>query len=150
KGLRFVGDVQIAGGSEPPAPSAARTAHPATLPDPSRPAIAVLAFNNMSGETGQDYFSDGISEDLITELSKLRWFFVVARNSAFSYKGRAVPMQQLADELGIDYVVEGSVRKDGGRVRITVQLIDVITGSHVWAERYDREFAEVFALQDEI
>jgi TolB-like protein/Tfp pilus assembly protein PilF len=120
------------------------------LPDSSRPAIAVLAFNNMSGEAAQDYFSDGISEDLITALSRLRWFFVVARNSSFSYRGRAVPMKQLADELGVDYVVEGSVRKEGNRVRITVQLIDVATGSHVWAERYDRELADVFALQDEI
>jgi TolB-like protein/Tfp pilus assembly protein PilF len=150
KGLRFVGEVQTAPGDDVPAPSTARTARPVALPDSSRPAIAVLAFNNMSGEGSQDYFSDGISEDLITALSRLRWFFVVARNSSFSYRGRAVPMQQLADELGVDYVVEGSVRKEGNRVRITVQLIDVITGSHVWAERYDRELADVFAVQDEI
>jgi TolB-like protein/Tfp pilus assembly protein PilF len=148
KGLRFVGDVQAAPAGKAPAP--ATSARPTALPPSGRPAIAVLAFNNMSGEAGQEYFSDGISEDLITALSKLRWFFVVARNSSFSYKGRAVPMKQLADELGVDYVVEGSVRKDGGRVRITVQLIDVATGSHVWAERYDRELADVFAVQDEI
>ncbi len=147
KGLRFVGEVQTAAAGQPPAPAASR---PAASPDSGRPAIAVLAFNNMSGEAAQDYFSDGISEDLITALSKLRWFFVVARNSSFSYRGRAVPMKQLADELGVDYVVEGSVRKDGSRVRITVQLIDVATGSHVWAERYDRELADVFAVQDEI
>jgi TolB-like protein len=150
RGLRFVGEVQSALDGNVPAPAAARTAGSAALPDSSRPAIAVLAFNNMSGEGAQDYFSDGISEDLITALSKLRWFFVVARNSSFSYRGRAVPMKQLADELGVDYVVEGSVRKDGNRVRITVQLIDVETGSHVWAERYDRELADVFAVQDEI
>jgi TolB-like protein/Tfp pilus assembly protein PilF len=143
KGLRFVGEVQLAPVTPPPA-------RPSELPRRDRPAIAVLAFNNMSGEGSQDYFSDGISEDLITALAKLRWFFVIARNSSFSYKGRAVPMQQLADELGVDYVVEGSVRKEGKRVRITVQLIDVITGSHVWAERYDRELADVFTLQDEI
>jgi TolB-like protein/Tfp pilus assembly protein PilF len=149
KGLRFVGEVQSAPAGETPAPASTHS-RPAALPDSSRPAIAVLAFNNMSGEAAQDYFSDGISEDLITALSKLRWFFVVARNSSFSYRGRAVPMKQLADELGVDYVVEGSVRKDGNRVRITVQLIDVATGSHLWAERYDRELADVFAVQDEI
>jgi TolB-like protein/Tfp pilus assembly protein PilF len=149
KGLRFVGEVQTVPSGHAPAAAAAPSA-PAALPDSSRPAIAVLAFNNMSGEAAQDYFSDGISEDLITALSRLRWFFVVARNSSFSYRGRAVPMKQLADELGVDYVVEGSVRKEGNRVRITVQLIDVTTGSHVWAERYDRELADVFALQDEI
>ena len=150
RGLRFVGEVQTISAGDAPAPATARTARPAGLPDSTRPAIAVLAFNNMSGEADQEFFSDGISEDLITALSKLRWFFVVARNSSFSYRGRAVPMKQLADELGVDYVVEGSVRKDGNRVRITVQLIDVATGSHVWAERYDRELADVFAVQDEI
>ena len=147
KGVRFVGEVQSRSASHEPAPQSSR---PAAVPPSGRPAIAVLPFNNMSGEAAQEYFSDGISEDLITALSKLRWFFVIARNSSFSYKGRAVPMKQLADELGVDYVVEGSVRKDGGRVRITVQLIDVATGSHVWAERYDRELADVFAVQDEI
>jgi TolB-like protein/Tfp pilus assembly protein PilF len=150
KGLRFVGEVQTVPAGAVPAPAASPSPRLAASPDPGRPAIAVLAFNNMSGEGSQDYFSDGISEDLITALSKLRWFFVVARNSSFSYRGRAVPMRQLADELGVDYVVEGSVRKDGNRVRITVQLIDITTGSHVWAERYDRELADVFAVQDEI
>jgi len=149
KGIRFVGEVQTVATGDAPPRGAAQTARPAALRDLSRPAIAVLAFNNMSG-AGQDYFSDGISEDLITALSKLRWFLVVARNSSFSYRGRAVPMKQLASELGVDYVVEGSVRKDGSRVRISAQLIDVATGSHVWAERYDRELADVFAVQDEI
>ena len=120
------------------------------LPLPDRPAIAVLPFVNMSGEPEQDYFSDGISEDIITALSKLRWFFVIARNSSFTYKGKAVHMKQIADELGVGYVVEGSVRKGGDRVRITVQLNDVATGSHIWAERYDRDIADVFAVQDEI
>ena len=104
----------------------------------------------MSGEPEQEYFSDGISEDIITALSKLRWFFVIARNSSFIYKGKAVHMKQVAEELGVGYVVEGSVRKGGDRVRITVQLNDVVTGSHIWAERYDRSLADVFAVQDEI
>src|SRR5207342_3311965 len=115
-----------------------------------RPAIAVFPFTNMSGEPEQEYFSEGISEDLITALSKLRWFHVIARNSSFIYKGKAVHMKQVAEELGVGYVVEGSVRKDGDRVRITAQLNDVATGSHLWAERYDRGLADVFAVQDEI
>ena len=110
----------------------------------------MLPFINMSGDPEQEYFSDGISEDIITALSKLRWFFVIARNSSFIYKGKAVHMKQIAEELGVGYVVEGSVRKGGDRVRITVQLNDVATGSHIWAERYDRGLADVFAVQDEI
>jgi TolB-like protein len=115
----------------------------------------VLPFTNMSGDPEQEYFSDGITEDIITALSKLRWFFVIARNSTFIYKGRAVPMKQVAADLGVGYVVEGSVRKGsagngGERVRITAQLNDVATGSHIWAERYDRGLADVFAVQDEI
>ncbi len=121
-----------------------------TLPLPDRPAIAVLPFVNMSGDPEQEYFSDGISEDIITALSKLRWFFVIARNSSFTYKGKAVHLKQVAEELGVGYVVEGSVRKGGDRVRITAQLNDVATGSHIWAERYDRDLADVFAVQDEI
>ena len=117
---------------------------------PTEPAIAVLPFINMSGDPEQEYFSDGISEDIITALSKLRWFFVIARNSSFIYKGKAVHLKQVADELGVGYVVEGSVRKGGDRVRITAQLNDVATGSHIWAERYDRGLADVFAVQDEI
>ena len=149
KGLRFVGDVHIRPmGLEPQAeihePSRA------ALPLPDRPAIAVLPFINMSGDPEQEYFSDGISEDIITALSKLRWFFVIARNSSFTYKGKAVHMKQIAEELGVGYVVEGSVRKSGDRVRITAQLNDVATGSHIWAERYDRDIADVFAVQDEI
>ena len=119
-----------------------------TLPD--KPAIAVLPFTNMSGDPEQEYFSDGISEDIITALSKLRWFFVIARNSSFTYKSKAVHMKQVADELGVGYVLEGSVRKGGDRVRITAQLNDAATGSHIWAERYDRDLADVFAVQDEI
>jgi TolB-like protein/Tfp pilus assembly protein PilF len=120
------------------------------LPPPDRPAIAVLPFTNMSGDPEQEYFSDGISEDIVTALSKLHWFFVIARNSSFIYKGKAVHMKQVGEELGVSYVVEGSVRKSGDQVRITVQVNDVATGSHIWAERYDRGLADVFAVQDEI
>lgn len=155
KGLRFIGDVRMQPmGIEPPDGLARTHAEPheprTALPLPDRPAIAVLPFVNLSGDPEQDYFSDGISEDIITALSKLRWFFVIARNSSFTYKGKAVHMKQIADELGVRYVVEGSVRKGGERVRITVQLNDVTTGSHIWAERYDRDIADVFAVQDEI
>jgi len=147
KGFRFVGDVHLDA-----KPSGAADGEPrrAVLPAPDRPAIAVLPFTNMSGEPEQEYFSDGISEDIITALSKLRWFLVIARNSSFIYKGKAVHLKQVAEELGVRYVLEGSVRKDGDRVRITAQLNDVVTGSHIWAERYDRELAGVFAVQDEI
>jgi len=110
----------------------------------------VLPFLNLSGDPEQEYFSDGITEDIITALSKLRWFFVIARNSSFIYKGKSVHLRQVAEELGVGYVVEGSVRKGGDRVRITVQLNDAATGSHIWAEHYDRALADVFAMQDEI
>jgi TolB-like protein len=149
KGLRFVGDVRVdAGEVAPPGPEPHESSRALLLSD--RPAIAVLPFTNMTGDPQQEYFSDGISEDIITALSKLRWFFVIARNSSFIYKGRAVHLKQVAQELGVGYVVEGSVRRDGDHVRITAQLNDVATGSHVWAERYDRELANVFAVQDEI
>ena len=151
KGLRFVGKVQSLPAGVQPAPGtvAANSPLPAA-PRSDRPAIAVLPFVNMSGDAEQEYFSDGLSEDLIAALSKLRWFFVIARNSSFSYKGKSVHQKQIAEELGVGYVVEGSVRKAGERVRITVQLNDVTTGSHLWAERYDRNLADVFAVQDEI
>ena len=123
-------------------------AAPLTLPE--KPSIAVLPFDNMSGDPEQDYFSDGISEDIITALSKFRWFFVTARNSTFTYKGKAVDIKQVGRDLGVRYVLEGSVRKSGDRVRVTVQLIDATTGNHLWAERYDRQITDVFALQDEI
>jgi adenylate cyclase len=115
-----------------------------------RPALAVLPFVNMSGDAEQEYFADGISEDIITGLSKLRWFFVIARNSSFSYKGKAVDVRRAARELGVRYVLEGSVRKGGNRVRITAQLIDASTGNHIWADRFDGELSDIFALQDEI
>ncbi len=117
---------------------------------PDKPSIAVLPFQNMSGDPEQEYFSDGITEDIITALSRLRWFFVIARNSTFAYKGKGVDVKHLGRELGVRYVLEGSVRKSGSRVRITGQLIDAMTGNHIWAERYDRELTDIFALQDEI
>jgi TolB-like protein len=153
KGLRFVGAVRTQPGGNEQAVEPPHEIHEPSrpaLPLPDRPAIAVLPFANLSGEPEQEYFSDGISEDIITGLSKLRWFFVIARNSSFIYKGKAVHMKRVAEELGVGYVVEGSVRKGGDRVRITVQLSDAATGSNIWAERYDRALADVFAVQDEI
>jgi TolB-like protein/cytochrome c-type biogenesis protein CcmH/NrfG len=157
KGFRFVGDVQpkAANGREvhAAAPQALDfTGEPLhrQFPALDRAAIAVLPFANLSGEPEQEYFSEGISEDIITALSKLRWFYVIARNSSFIYKQKSVHHQRIGEELGVGYVVEGSVRKDGDHVRIAAQLVDVATGSHLWAERYDRDLADVFAVQDEI
>jgi len=149
KGLRFIGAVQALPDDTLPAPLTPEQSS-ATLPLPDRPAIAVLPFVNMTGDPDQEYFSDGITEDIITALSKLRWFFVIARNSSFIYKGRSVHLKQIADELGVRYMLEGSVRKGGNRLRITAQLNDVASGGHIWAERYDRDLADVFAVQDEI
>jgi TolB-like protein/cytochrome c-type biogenesis protein CcmH/NrfG len=155
KGFRFVGDVNVEGSSMASAPSARTAGQDGDLPRLALPAldraaIAVLPFVNLSGDAQQEYFSDGISEDIITALSRLRWFYVIARNSSFVFKGKAVHLKQIAEELGVAYVVEGSVRKEGDRVRIAAQLNDVATGSHIWAERYDRSLADVFAVQDEI
>ena len=124
------------------------TSEPLALP--GKPSIAVLAFANMSGDLEQEYFSDGIADDIITELSRSRLLFVIARNSSFTYKGRAVDVRQVARELGVRYVLEGSVRRGGERVRVSAQLIDADAGIHVWAERYDRKLTDVFAVQDEI
>jgi len=120
------------------------------LPLPSGPSIAVLPFTNMSGDPEQEYFTDGVTEDIITALSHLRWFSVIARNSTFVYKGQAVNVKQVGRELGVRYVLKGSVRRNGQRVRITGQLVDAIGGNQIWAERYDRELTDIFALQDEI
>jgi adenylate cyclase len=125
-------------------------ASPQPLPLPEKPSIAVLPFANMSGDPEQEYFADGITEDITTALSKLRWFFVIARNSSFMYRGRATDVKQVGRELGVRYLLEGSVRRAGNRMRITAQLVDAISGNHVWAERYDRELADIFAVQDEI
>ena len=119
-------------------------------PLPERPSIAVLPFDNMSDDPDQEYFADGISEDLITGLSRVHWLFVIARNSSFAYKKRAVDVKQVSRELGVRYVLEGSVRRAGKRLRISAQLIDATSGGHHWAERYDREIGDIFALQDEI
>jgi adenylate cyclase len=117
---------------------------------PDRPSIAVLPFQNMGGDPEQEYFADGMVEEIITGLSRIKWLFVIARNSTFIYKGKAIDVKQVGRELGVRYVLEGSVRKAADRVRITGQLIDTATGAHVWAERYDRKFEDIFALQDEI
>jgi adenylate cyclase len=120
------------------------------FPLPDKPSIAVLPFENMSGDTEQEYFSDGITEDIITALSKIPKLFVIARNSTFTYKGKPVKVQQVSEELGVQYVVEGSVRKAEDRFRITAQLIDALSGRHMWAEKYDRDVKDIFAVQDEI
>jgi len=120
------------------------------LPLPDKPSIVVLPFNNLSGDPEQEYFSDGITEDLTTDLSRLSGLFVIARNSAFTYKGKAVKVQDVSRELGVRYVLEGSVRKADSQVRITTQLVDATTGHHLWAERYDRPLQDIFALQDEV
>ncbi len=119
-----------------------------TLPD--KPSIAVLPFQNMSGDPEQEYFADGMVEEIITALSRIRWFFVIARNSSFAYKGQSPDVKQVGRELGVRYVLEGSVRRSGNRIRVTAQLVEAATGNHVWAERYDRDLADIFAVQDEI
>lgn len=151
KGFRFIAPVQ-----ELDRPEFAATASPRTEPRqpdltlPDRPSIAVLPFQNMSGDLEQDYFADGIVDDIITALSRFKFLFVIARNSSFAYKGRAVDIKQVGRELGVRYVLEGSVRKVAGKVRIAGQLIDASTGAHVWADRFDGDLGDVFALQDEV
>ena len=125
-------------------------AQPPSLPLPDKPSIVVLPFVNMSEDPKQDYFSDGITEDITTDLSSISSLFVIARNSAFTYKGKAVKVQDVSREMGVRYVLEGSVRKADNQVRITAQLIDATTGGHLWSERYDRPFKDIFTLQDEI
>ena len=139
--------VKLNNTTPPASPDTATTMLP---PNASRPSIAVLPFNNMSGDTEQEYFVDGLTEDIITALSRFRSFFVIARNSTFTYKGQAVRIQEVGKELGASYVVEGSVRRAGNRVRITVQLIDAGTGNHLWAQNYDRDLDDIFAVQDEV
>jgi TolB-like protein/class 3 adenylate cyclase len=128
------------------APTGAQT----DLPLPDKPSIAVLPFQNMSGDVEQDYFADGMVEEIITALSRSRWLFVIARNSSFTYKGRAVNVKQIGHELGVRYVLEGSVRKAGNRVRITGQLVDASNGAHLWANRFDGELENIFELQDQV
>lgn len=159
KGIRFVGVVHEDGKGADAVQASQR--RPATVDTdgtwtevalslPDRPSLAVLPFTNMSGDPDQEYFADGISEDLITGLAQIRWLFVIARNSAFVYKHRAVNVKQVSRELGVRYVLEGSVRRAGNKLRITAQLVDAVTGGHHWADRYDRDLGDVFAVQDEI
>jgi len=140
--------LRIDGHPAAPATSQVGAAQPLALPD--KPSIAVLPFQNMSGDPEQDYFADGMVEDIITALSRMRWLFVIARNSSFTYKGRAVDVKQVGRELGVRYVLEGSVRKAANRVRITGQLVDAATGAHLWADRFDGALEDIFDLQDQV
>src|SRR5262249_53718517 len=123
-------------------------AHALDLPD--KPSIAALPFQNLSGDPEQDYFADGVVEDIISALSRIRWLFVIARNSSFTYKGRTVDVKQVGRELGVRYVLEGSIRKAAKRVRITGQLIDATTGGHLWADRFEATLGDIFELQDQV
>jgi TolB-like protein/Flp pilus assembly protein TadD len=145
---RFIENLRKAGLPEGDEKSSAQDNPTLALPD--KPSIAVLPFDNLSGDPQQEYFADGIAEDIITGLSRFHWFFVIARNSSFTFKGQAVDVTQVSQQLGVQYVLEGSVRKAGNRIRINAQLIDATTGRHVWADRYDRELDDIFVIQDEI
>ena len=147
KGFRFVGEGRENGKLQAQLGQAAAES---ALAAPDRPSIAVLPFENLSGDPEQEYFADGMVDEITTALSRIRWLFVIARNSSFIYKGHAVDVKQAGRELGVRYVLEGSVRKGGSRIRITGQLIDALTGAHLWAERYDREISDIFNVQDEI
>jgi TolB-like protein len=157
KGFRFVGQVEQVGdagrptglGAVEPAASQAGELPLRVLP-PDRPSITVLPFQNLSGDAEQEYFADGVVEDIITALSRLRWLFVIARNSSFAFKGRAAGVKEIGQELGVRYVLEGSLRKSGNKVRITGQLIDATTGTHLWAERFEGALDDIFDLQDRI
>ena len=145
RGYRFVGSVQ-----KTSAGRAERGAEPVDMALSGKPSIAVLPFTNLSGDRDQEYFADGITEDIITDLSRSRWFLVIARNSSFAFKGKALGARLISSELGVRYVLEGSVRKSGDRVRITAQLADAADGTHLWADRYESQLSDVFAVQDEI
>jgi len=153
KGFRFVGDVkETSDGRASPGTSTAKPDEAAApvLVLPDSPSIAALPFQNWSSDPEQEYFADGVVEDIITALSRIRWLFVIARNSSFTYKGRAVDVKQVGRELGVRYVLEGSVRKAANRVRITGQLIDATTGTHLWADRFEGKLDDLFALQDQV
>jgi TolB-like protein/tetratricopeptide (TPR) repeat protein len=157
KGFRFVGEVRQQAHAKTdgaaaagPAPYTGQRSAQSALALPDKPSIAVLAFQNMSGDPEQEHFADGIAEDIITALSKSRWLFVIARTSSFTYKGRPTEIKQIGRELGVRFVLEGSVRKAGNRVRITAQLVEAATGTHLWGERYDRDLTDIFTVQDEI
>jgi len=142
--------IRLGAEAKPVATGAPNVAPRSQLPLPNKPSIAVLPFANMSGDPEQEYFADGMVEEIITALSRIRWLFVIARNSSFTYKGQAVDVKQVGRELGVRYVLEGSVRKAGQRVRITGQLIDAVTGTHLWADRFDGSLEDVFELQDKV
>ncbi len=154
RGYRFVGPAVTKSEALVPATptvdGAMRPAPTMALALPDKPAIAVLPFENMSGDPEQGYFVDGMVEEIITALSRIRWLFVIARNSSFTYKGRVVDVKQVGRELGVLYVLEGSVRKAGNRIRITAQLLDATTGAHLWADRFDAQLADIFELQDAV
>jgi TolB-like protein len=159
KGFRFIGDIkdgEITNAREPDGPgvvepaSMERREPPSALVLPDKPSITVLPFQNLSGDPEQDYFADGVVEDIIAALSRIRWLFVIARNSSFAYKGRTVDVKEVGQELGVRYVLEGSVRKAASKVRITGQLIDATTGTHLWAERFEGTLDDIFELQDQM
>jgi TolB-like protein len=153
KGFRFVGEIRegrASDGQNSPTMQPVKVDEAPAPALPDKPSIAVLAFQNLSGDPEQEYFADGVVEDIITALSRMRWLFVIARNSSFTYKGRAVDVKQIGRELGVRYVLEGSVRKLANRVRITGQLIDATTGAHLWAERFEGTLDDIFELQDQV
>lgn len=159
KGFRFVGDIKVVGADIvssngpfglPGSGSIKPTAPASSFSPPVKPSITVLPFQNLSGDTEEDYFADGIVEDIITGLSRIRWLLVIARNSSFTYKGRSADVDKISEELGVRYVLEGSVRKFGNRVRITGQLLDATTRMHLWAERFEGTLDDIFELQDQM
>jgi TolB-like protein len=158
KGFRFVGEIQVGeigqarqpGGSSVVEHASSESRPPSPLVLPHKPSITVLPFQNLSGDPEQEYFADGVVEDIIAALSRIRWLFVIARNSSFTYKGRALDVKEVGRELGVRYVLEGSVRKSGNRVRITGQLIDATTATHLWAERFEGTLDDIFELQDQM
>src|SRR5215467_7019569 len=145
KGMRFVADVTEDGILE----AAAAVSEP-SLALPDKPSIAVLPFANLSGDPEQEYFTDGMAEEIITALSRIRWLFVIARNSSFTYKGQVIDIKRVGRDLGVRYILEGAVRKAGDRVRITAQLIDATNGAHLWADRFDGSLGDVFELQGNV
>src|SRR5260370_26962417 len=142
--------VRLTGQTHSAVNSGSAVSQPRVLPLPDKPSIAVLPFENMSGDPEQEYFADGMVEEIITALSRFKALFVIARNSSFAYKGKAVDIKQVGRELGVRYVLEGSVRRVGNRVRITGQLIEAATGTHIWADRFEGGFEDVFGLQDQV
>lgn len=154
KGFRFVGEATELDSPQTelsqPVEQVAQEPAPASSAHPSRPSIAVLPFVNLSGDPQQDYFADGVVEDIIAALSRLRWLFVIARNSSFTYKGRTLDVRQVGRELGVRYVLEGSVRKAADRVRLTGQIVDAGTGRHLWADRFEGVLGDIFELQDRL